>query len=143
MRLPTYDYSQPGGYFITVCTQDRECLLGDIVDGEVQLNPMGMLVQETWRQLPQRFPSIALDAFVIMPNHVHGILHIVGAQFIAPNVAGNPSGPSHNDRTGRDESRPYTVGSGNQTQLKTPGAVDRAPTVGDVVPANIDQSYKS
>ena len=77
IRLPGYDYSQPGAYFVTICTLNRACLFGDIVNGVMRLNPMGCMVQECWMAIPQHFPHVVLDAFVVMPNHVHGILVIV------------------------------------------------------------------
>jgi REP element-mobilizing transposase RayT len=76
LRLPTYDYAQPGGYFVTICTQDRKCLFGQIIDGDLNPNPAGRMVQELWEALPQRFSHINLDAFVVMPNHLHGIIVI-------------------------------------------------------------------
>lgn len=83
MRLKGYDYNQTGAYFITNCTQDRECLFGEVVDGEMRLNETGMLVLSAWGDLPQRFTNVYLDKAVIMPNHVHGII-IVGAPLAAP-----------------------------------------------------------
>jgi len=83
IRLRDYDYAQPGVYFVTVCTYHRECLLGDVVNGEMVLNEAGEIVRHTLEELPQRFPGIAVDIHVIMPNHLHGII-LVGAQFIAP-----------------------------------------------------------
>ena len=76
LRLPTYDYAQPGGYFVTICSQDRLCLFGHIEQGELQLNAAGRMVVEIWTSLPQRFPHTSLDAFVVMPNHVHGVVVI-------------------------------------------------------------------
>jgi putative transposase len=80
IRLKNYDYRQAGAYFITICTLDRECLFGEIRDGQLQLNQYGKLVEEAWEGLPDRFPSIELDSAVIMPNHFHGILLILPAR---------------------------------------------------------------
>jgi len=81
IRLRGYDYSQGGAYFVTLCTQQREQMLGSIVDDAVRLSPVGEIVQQTWGALPSRFPAVELDAFVIMPDHVHGVLVIeVGEQ---------------------------------------------------------------
>ena len=88
IRLDGYDYRQDGMYFVTICTYRRECLLGEIVEGEVHLSPAGEAVQQTWDRLPGRFPYIALDWFAVMPNHVHGILFL-GAD---PDV--DPVGPA-------------------------------------------------
>lgn len=79
IRLKGYDYSQPGAYFITVCTRNKECLFGEVINGEVILNEYGQCVEFTWKDLPNHNPNILLDAFIIMPNHVHGIVIIVGA----------------------------------------------------------------
>lgn len=78
IRLKGYDYSQAGAYFITIVTHDRACLFGEVVDGEMQLNGWGEIVKRCWQEIPAHFPHVALDAFVVMPNHVHGILWIVG-----------------------------------------------------------------
>jgi REP element-mobilizing transposase RayT len=75
IRLPGYDYSQSGIYFVTICTQNRECILGDIVDGKMILNETGQILTPIWESLPKRF-SIVLDEFQIMPNHVHMIIQI-------------------------------------------------------------------
>ena len=79
IRLKGFDYSEPGSYFVTVCVKDRECLLGDVVNGKIELNDVGRIVSSVWHDLAKRFKNIELDGFVIMPNHVHGIVVIVGA----------------------------------------------------------------
>ena len=79
IRLPAYDYTQPGAYFVTICSQNRECLFGDVISGEMILNQRGEMVERTWRELPQNYPGVDVDAFVVMPNHVHGIIVLVGA----------------------------------------------------------------
>jgi putative transposase len=76
IRIPQYDYAQPGAYFITICTHRRECLFGEIVDGAMRLNEYGTIVMDQWHQTAILRPRIRLDAFVVMPNHVHGILMI-------------------------------------------------------------------
>ena len=74
IRLPGYDYSRIGSYFITVCSHERLCLFGDVVNGEMRLSPAGTTVAECWKDLPKHYPHVVLDEFVVMPNHVHGIL---------------------------------------------------------------------
>jgi putative transposase len=74
IRLRGYDYSAPGAYFITICTHQRQCLFGEIVAGQMELNATGLWVQSCWQRLPHRFSQLTLDVFVIMPNHLHGIL---------------------------------------------------------------------
>ena len=76
IRLKEYDYTQPGAYFITIVTFQRECLFGTIVDEEMKLNLYGLVAKQQWEKLPKRFSHIELNAFVVMPNHVHGILVI-------------------------------------------------------------------
>lgn len=85
IRLKGYDYSQAGAYFVTVCIKNRECLLGNIANGEVQLNRAGNMVKNIWNNLPTHYPGVLIDQFVIMPNHIHGIvvLSSVGAGLCA------------------------------------------------------------
>lgn len=83
IRLSGYDYAQSGAYFVTVCTQKRACLFGSIANSEMQINDAGRIAQTVWTELPARFPQVGIDGFIVMPNHIHGIL-MVGAQFIAP-----------------------------------------------------------
>ena len=78
IRLKGYDYSQAGMYFVTICVQKHTCLFGEIVDGEMFLNDYGKIVQTVWDKLPQHYDNIQLDKFVIMPNHIHGIIVITG-----------------------------------------------------------------
>jgi REP element-mobilizing transposase RayT len=74
LRLTGYDYSSSGAYFVTVCTADRRPLLGRIVDGEMQLNEYGRIVSQTWEWLAAHYDYVDLDAYVVMPNHLHGVL---------------------------------------------------------------------
>lgn len=74
MRLKHYDYNRAGAYFITICIQNRECLLGEIHDGLLHLNEYGKIVEKVWTYLPQHFEAINLDTAVIMPNHFHCII---------------------------------------------------------------------
>jgi putative transposase len=74
IRLKGYDYTRSGAYFITIVTQNRACLFGAVVEGRMRLNPLGQIVQECWLAIPDHFPHALLDEFVIMPNHLHGII---------------------------------------------------------------------
>lgn len=76
IRLKEYDYSTPNAYFVTICAFQKQYLFGEIENGEMKLNNDSRIVQEQWNELPQKFPGIKLDEFVIMPNHVHGIVWI-------------------------------------------------------------------
>lgn len=76
IRLESYDYTQDGAYFVTICTYQRECIFGDIVDGEMQINNLGQVVQEEWLRTGER-ANVELDIFIVMPNHVHGVLFLI------------------------------------------------------------------
>jgi REP element-mobilizing transposase RayT len=76
IRLPQWDYRRPGAYFVTVCAHERRCLFGEVVAGRMALNTYGRIVVEEWRRTEQIRDRVVLDAFVIMPNHVHGIIVI-------------------------------------------------------------------
>lgn len=78
IRLKGYDYSSEGWYFITLCTQNRDYLFGDVEDGKMILNKYGRVVDSFWNNLPERYP-IEIDDYVVMPNHFHGVINIVGA----------------------------------------------------------------
>ncbi len=79
IRLKGYDYASPGAYFITICVRRRECLFGEIVDDQVHLNSAGRMIQRWWGELENKFPFVKVDECVVMPNHFHGIIMIVGA----------------------------------------------------------------
>jgi hypothetical protein len=78
IRLKGYDYSQAGAYFVTICAQNLECLFGEILDEEMALNDAGRMIETIWHELPEHYPGVGIDAFQVMPNHMHGIV-IVGA----------------------------------------------------------------
>ncbi len=78
MRLQGHDYSLPDAYFITIVIQDRRCLLGEITDGEARLNDAGQMVGKWWKELTNKFQSVELDEYIIMPNHFHAILWLLG-----------------------------------------------------------------
>ena len=80
IRLPGYDYSQEGVIFVTACTYQRENLFGEVVAGQMVTNDIGRIVLAAWQGLPLRFPSLILDEFVVMPNHIHGILIFAGGE---------------------------------------------------------------
>jgi REP element-mobilizing transposase RayT len=79
IRLKDYDYTQNGAYFVTICTHQRMCLFGTVNDGVLCLNALGGIAAACWDAIPAHFPHVELDASVVMPNHVHGIIVIVGA----------------------------------------------------------------
>ena len=76
IRLPEYDYTQAGAYYVTICTLDRMCLFGDVVNGEMALNEYGRIARDEWIRAGELRPNVKTDAFVVMPNHIHGIVVI-------------------------------------------------------------------
>ena len=78
IRLRGYDYSQSGAYFITLCTKNRSSFLGTIVNGEMRLSPIGEVSKKLWYEIPRHFLDVQLDEFVVMPNHIHGIVLLRG-----------------------------------------------------------------
>ncbi len=92
IRLPGYDYSRAGAYFITICTQNKLRLFGEIVDGEMRLNEAGVMVQTVWEEIPRFYPGIDIDVFQMMPDHVHGI--VILEDSTEPMVSKNPAGAS-------------------------------------------------
>ncbi len=87
IRLKEYDYSQAGVYFVTICINHGQTLLGKIQDSEMFPSQAGQMVAECWDALPKRFPNIDLDMFTLMPNHIHGIIVILDTNL---NVNNNP-----------------------------------------------------
>ncbi len=77
IRLHDFDYAEPNAYFVTICTRNRACLFGRIIDEVMHLNDFGRIASEMWKTIPAHFPNMVLDEWVVMPNHVHGIIFIV------------------------------------------------------------------
>ncbi len=114
IRLPSYDYSQDGWYFVTICTQNPKYMFGEIVKDQMHLNNAGSMVKTWWQKVTNKFPSAQTDEYVVMPNHFHGIINIVGAAPCGrPNLGGHPDPDNTNNKLGQ----PYKV----------------APTLGDIV----------
>ena len=107
LRLPDYDYSQAGGYFVTICCQDRLRLLGEVVDGEVVLTEAGEMVRRIWDELAEAYPGVQLDASVIMPNHMHGVVLL---NLDAPSSVG--AGPRARPNGGTANVSDASVGAG-------------------------------
>jgi putative transposase len=76
IRLPGWDYTQAGAYFVTLCTFQAECLFGQVVNGAIALNEYGQIVEEEWNNTGQLRPYVTLDTHVVMPNHFHAIIWI-------------------------------------------------------------------
>jgi REP element-mobilizing transposase RayT len=75
--LPGFDYSTSGAYFITICTQNRESRFGEIIEGEMHLNPAGRMVEKCWLAMQERFEMLHIDEYIVMPNHFHAALFIL------------------------------------------------------------------
>lgn len=81
-RLPNFDYSAPGAYFLTICTKEHKCVLGHIVGASiarpptVQLSEYGRIVEKTIQEIPKHYPAISVDHYTVMPNHIHLLLQI-------------------------------------------------------------------
>jgi len=82
-RLKGYNYAQDGWYFVTVCTKDRKHFFGKIINGEMRLSKIGKMAEKFWQEIPAHFPDVKSDEFIIMPNHIHGII------IIENNIVGN------------------------------------------------------
>lgn len=78
LRLPGYDYSQTGAYYVTICVNEHRCIFGDILGETIQLNAAGLIVRQYWLELQRAFTHLAVDEFVVMPNHIHGIVILMG-----------------------------------------------------------------
>lgn len=75
-RLQTWDYGSNAAYFVTICTKNRQHFFGKIRNGKMQLSDIGRMAHKYWNEIPEHFPFVKLDAFVVMPNHVHGVIII-------------------------------------------------------------------
>ncbi len=119
MRLKGYDYATGGAYFVTICTHHREDLLGSVVSGVVRPSECGLVVQRAWNDLPGHYPHVALDDFVLMPNHVHGVLFLGDEEVVndivvaglrpATTTAGNASRPSYGDAASTRAARRHSL----------------------------------
>lgn len=124
IRLQGYDYSQAGAYFVTIVTWQRQFLFGEIVNNEMELSSYGEIVQKWWGEIPIHFPNVETGAFVIMPNHVHGIIFILERR-------GTVSVPEDNDAKEifQDNKTSPNLQGGETPPLH----VIRVPTLGQVV----------
>ena len=74
LRYPGYDYAQPGSVYVTICTHERQRLFGQVVDGQMLLNPAGVMVEDALRAAPERIPEVDIDTWIVMPDHLHAIV---------------------------------------------------------------------
>jgi REP element-mobilizing transposase RayT len=106
IRLHEYDYAQEGAYFVTICARNRKCLFGEVTDGEMTMNAWGQIVYDEWVKSAEIRKEIQLDVFVVMPNHIHGIVVIT------------------RDEDGRKHDR---VGATGRSPLRQPNNAPRGP----------------
>ncbi len=115
IRLDGYDYSREGVYFFTICTQNRECVFGEVMGGRVLLSDAGEMICKWWAEMLRKFPLVESDEFILMPNHLHGIVTIdVGATGGSPTLCARPDTDTGFPHA---EGRPHRV----------------APTLGEIV----------
>jgi putative transposase len=91
LRLKPYDYAQNGAYFITLCTHQRECFFGEVIDDKMMLNDAGRMVEQSLYETEKMLPNVILDAFVIMPNHVHIVFFLIDTPIVGDALRGVPS----------------------------------------------------
>lgn len=125
IRLRGYDYASAGAYFVTVCTKDRACLFGSVVDSKFRPNDAGRIVQDAWNAIPGRCPGARIDTFVVLPNHIHGIVILVGAGLALPDLITVPEGAAVG--AGLALPNPSTVPEGAASSAPTPH------TLGDIM----------
>jgi len=123
IRLRGYDYTQVGAYFVTLCTWQRECLFGEVVEGVMRLSPTGRIIEVEWQRLGYHFPHIRLDAFVVMPNHLHGII-------IVNDLVGATRHAQDGVREGDDRMQDQTRVGGDGSPL--PGMRSNGPPAGSL-----------
>jgi putative transposase len=147
IRLQGYDYASPGAYFVTICVHWGKCSLGKVVDGEMQMNRPGRVARDFWAQVPIHFPNVSIDAFVIMPNHLHAIIVIHESKTAGCTEQGGetPPLPSRRDEDrgcGDGETLPERpdersalseVAAGAPSLPSQPQSQIRRPTLGQIV----------
>ena len=101
VRLQGHDYSQTDPYFVTMCTHNRECFFGDVVDRQMRLNEWGRIVESEWLTTPSIRPNVQLDKHIVMPNHVHAIVFIVDGRGTARRAPTSPDTVPVRERFGK------------------------------------------
>ena len=132
IRLKDYDYSRCGAYYVTICVQERLCLFGDVVNGKMIMSDAGEMIHRTWSQLPEKYPVVRTDAFVVMPNHVHGIVLNDVDSSVGAAPCGRPlSRPNQNENCrvteieSRDEGQPQGVAPTDDRRISLSDIVHR------------------
>jgi len=125
IRLKDYDYSSPGAYFVTICAQNREFMFGEISFGEMILNDAGKMIETTWNELPQNYPGVAIDEFIIMPNHFHGIILLTGKNVDIASERGNHGGIAPTNSAETVRAMPLCSPNNIEHSLSLPDVVHR------------------
>ena len=152
IRLKGYDYSQKGLYFVTICTQNRECLFGEIIENKINLNIAGKMVENIWLEIPQIFPDTKLHEYIIMPNHFHAIVEITTQNIKTP-VGAHSISARNNAHSISARNNAHSISARNNAkrpETDSIGAeIDSAPTVtgmmmgdGNVSLPKIMQTFK-
>ncbi len=122
IRLKGYDYSSEGLYFITICCHNRVCLFGHVMNGAMVLNEYGQIAFSEWVKTPEIRPNVELDEFIVMPNHIHGIIRITHrGELHSPNIESHsPDCESHSPNSGGESNTPDFMGECNSPQPYSP-----------------------
>lgn len=126
IRLKGYDYSQAELYFITICCKNRACLFGDIVDGKMIYNDAGKIAIHCWLDIPNHFPNSVLHEYIVMPNHIHGIIELKFNSVVMENSSPNTTTADENGGIGTNEN--VRVGANYYSPLRSPSK-----TIGSIV----------
>jgi len=114
IRVKGYDYSQPGGYDVTVCIHAHKCVFGNVKNCEMVLNDAGRMIEKWWQKIPDKYNTVEIDEYRVMPNHFHGIIKFVGADACArPNALNNEryNNDAYTDEKGQARLSAPTVGT--------------------------------
>lgn len=131
IRLRDFDYASTGAYYVTICTQGRICLFGDVVDGMMVENDAGRAVGKWWHELTKKFPFVEPDCFVAMPNHCHGIIYLVGADLrVRPDAGVGTAGHTHRYATTIGNRQIHAPTKGNQAITQAGAPLPDMPTTG-------------
>ncbi|MDO4230182.1 MAG: hypothetical protein Q4C98_10230 [Capnocytophaga sp.] len=136
VRLKGYDYSGEGLYFITICCQNKEHFFGEITNGDIELSDIGRIANQCWKEIPNHFKNVVLHSFVIMPNHIHGIIEIinndsdsVGENYYSPKNVSPQNGLSKNE-TAKNDDRAKDISPLPNGTSKTIGSIVRGFKIG-------------
>ncbi len=110
IRLPHWDYSSCGGYFVTICTKNRECFFGNVSNKKMKLSQIGEIANKYWNEIPKHYKNVSLDEYILMPNHIHGIVII---EQLIPTVETPHCGVSTNTKNPhhKPQWKPNSLGS--------------------------------